>query len=32
VSSDVINIMVRGQDINELIEDLTDEFYETGTK
>ena len=32
MSSDVINIMVRGQDINDLVEDLTDEFYETGTK
>ena len=24
--------MVIGQDINELVEDLTDEFYETGIK
>lgn len=32
MSSDVINIMVIGQDINELVEDLTDEFYETGIK
>ena len=32
MSSDVINIMVRRQDINELIENLTDEFYETETK
>ena len=31
MSSNVINLIDRRQDINVLIEDLTDEFYETGT-
>ena len=32
MSSDIINPMIRGQEINELVEDLTDEFYDTGAK
>jgi len=31
MSLNVINLIDRRQDINVLIEDLTDEFYETGT-